>query len=346
MLSKLPTFAALATAASLVGAVKPSYRTVYTFAEQPSWYENVIVGSNGKLVLTTLSPTASVQVLHTPWDNSDDHVISSQTLPGLNGTLGIAHLRDEIYAVAAARFENIYQFISNSSEVWTVDLTDSTNTKRATKIPEAGELNGMVAIPNSRDGDVLVADSSLGQIWKVSTLGKNAGKYEIWLKTDDMAITNSLTERWPFGINGLQRCPSGKLYFTNTNTVTVWSIDMPKGAQPEPKHVKLVADLSTLAVALDDFTLSKDGNTLYITSNKDNKLFALKNNGYKWVPEVILGGEGVAAVAGDTGAAFGQTKHDQNSLYITTSGRAWNSINDTLRGPAQVVSVDLANTEF
>lgn len=342
MLSKLPTLGMLTAAASLANAAQPSYKTVYTFPEQPSWYENVHVGAGGKLVLTTINPTASVHVLRNPWDTSAEHVISSQTLPGLNGTLGLAQVRDDVYAVAAGQFENISEFISNSSEVWLVDVNDSTNTRRVAEMPEAGELNGMVAIPNSRDGDVLIADSSIGQIWKVSTLGKNAGKYESWLKTDEMTITSSLAERWGFGINGLQRCSSGKLYFTNTNTVTIWSIDVPEGVQPEEKHLELVADLSNLTVALDDFALSRDGKAIYVTSNKDNKLFSVKNKGDRWVPELILGGEGIAAVAGDTGAAFGQTKHDQHSLYVVTSGRGWSSDNDTLKGPAQIVSVDLS----
>lgn len=339
---KPSTLAALATSVSLVRAAQtPTPTTIYTFPDEPSWYENVHVGANGKLVLTTISPNASVYVMHHPWNTSADHAITKQTLPGLNGTLGLAEVREDLYAVAAGRFQDIYQFINESAEVWIVDLVDSANTKRIAKMPEAGELNGMVAIPNSPDGDVLVADSSVGQIWKVSTVGKHAGRYEVWLKSEDMAIQNSAPERWPFGINGLQRSSSGKLYFTNTNTVTIWSFDVPEGVKPNQRHVKLVADLSCFAVALDDIALSNDGNTIYATSNKDNKLIAVKRMGKRWTSEVILGGEGFAEVAGDTAAAFGKTQYDKDSLYVVTSGRAWSSKNDTLRGPAEVITLDM-----
>ncbi|OAA60193.1 Six-bladed beta-propeller, TolB-like protein [Akanthomyces lecanii RCEF 1005] len=320
-----------------------SASTIYTFPTEPSWFENVYVGANGKLVLSTISPNASVYVLHQPWNTSVEHALTKQTLPGLNGTLGLAEVREDIYAVAAGQFKNISQFVDGSAEMWIVDLIDSSNSKCIARMPEAGELNGMVAIPNSPDGDVLVADSSLGQIWKVSTVGKNAGAYKVWLKSDEMAIKSSQPERWPFGINGLQHSSTGTLYFTNTNTVTIWSIDTTKQTKPgQNMQVELVADLSGLAVALDDIALSKDGKAIYATSNKDNKLIAVHRVGRRWISKVILGGDGFAEVAGDTAASFGKTRYDRDSLYVVTSGRAWSGDNDTLKGPAKIVRLDLS----
>lgn len=332
MFSKLATLFTFASAALASGA-PPSGQTVYTFPGEPSWFEGVSVRPNGDLVLTTLSPSASFYVLSEPW-SEEPEVVQNITLPDSDGALGLAEVRRDVYAVASGQFENISNFILGSAQVWLVDINHE-DTSLAATIPEAGELNGMVASKDSR-GDVLIADSTYGLIWKVSTTEFNQSS--VWLDAEELKITDTSSTAWPFGINGVQYSPEGGLYFTNTNTRSIYEVETRGG---EPVGVRPVAvDIEDVA-ALDDFIFSRDGRKIYATSNMDNKIVAVdvETGSYS----VVLGGEEDGVVAGDTAAAWGRTRNDRDTLYVATSGRAWSSDDDVLKGPAEVVAVKLGH---
>lgn len=335
MFSKLATLSALASAALASGPQDPTGQAIYTFPGEPSWFEGVSVRHNGDLILSTLSPSASLYVLSKPWSKNPE-ITHNITLPNSDGALGLAEFRPDVYAVAAGKFENISNFVPGSAEVWTVDLNGGEHAKLAATIPAAGELNGMVSDKESRHGDVLIADSTYGLIWKVSTT--NFNQSSIWLDAEELKITETSDSAWPFGINGIQYSPKGGLYFSNTNTKSIYEIETRKGKAVGVKPVAVgIEDVS----ALDDFTFSRDGKTIYATSNMDNSIVAVdvKTGSY----EVVLGGAEDGVIAGDTAAAWGETKHDRDTLYVATSGRAWSTDDDLLKKPAEVVAVDFSS---
>lgn len=317
-------------------------KVIYQFPQDigTSWLEGVLVRDNGDLLLTTITPSASIYTLSRPWD-AEPKITSNITLPNhLTGALSLADLGRNKYAVAAAKFHDLVYLKNHTSEVWLLDLNNPEKPKyhHVASMPEAGELNDMVVLNNDSSGDIniLVADATYGRIWKVSM---STGEYSVWLSTPEMKPVPG-TLPGPFGINGLRYGTDGYLYFTNTNTHTISRIRPRADGSANREDVEYVLEIPGV-LGLDSFAIDKH-NRLWVASNFDNKLILVERRGHSWKSQVVLGGSTKHIVAGDTAVAFGRGKEEDSMLYVVTSGALVQVPPNDFKEPAKVVRVDVS----
>lgn len=317
-------------------------KVIYQFSEDigTSWLEGLLVRDNGDLLMTTLTPTPSIYTLSRPW-HAEPKITSNITLPNLTGALSLADIGQNRYAVAAANFTDKVYLADGTIEVWVLDLCEPEKPKhhRLVSMPEAGELNDMVVVKDS-DGStkILVADATKGRIWKVSM---DTGAYSVWLDTSEM---KPLSDGYPgpFGINGMRFGMDGHIYFSNTNTHTIWRIKTRADGSASPSDVESVLKVPGVR-GLDSFAIDKH-NRLWVASNFDNKLILVERHGSSWKSKVVLGGDTAHIVAGDTAVAFGQGKKEASMLYVVTGGAYASPVPpDDFTEPAKVVQVDVSS---
>lgn len=125
-------------------------------------------------------------------------------------------------------------------------------------IPEAGLLNGLVAIP-ATTAAVLVADVQYGVVYRVDV---STVAYEVVLDAPETkaAGSNNGSARLGshLGVNGL-KIRAGYLYWSNTSRVTIYRIRI--DAEGYPVAGAAVETVGTLAGAtsLDNFTFGPGG---------------------------------------------------------------------------------------
>lgn len=70
-----------------------------------SWFENVAIRGNGDLLVTMLSPNASVYSLHQP--ASGPAKVSIINIGDANGLLGIAETSPDVFAISGGTFSSL-----------------------------------------------------------------------------------------------------------------------------------------------------------------------------------------------------------------------------------------------
>ncbi|KAF7563190.1 hypothetical protein G7046_g894 [Stylonectria norvegica] len=138
------------------------------------------------------------------------------------------------------------------------------------------------------------------------------------------------------GVNGIH--VRGKyLYFTNSNTVSIFRVRISAAGRPvRNAKVELVANLSSVATFLDDFTFSAKGD-IYVATNLDNSVLRVDTKTGK--AKTVVGKSTELTVAGSTAVAFGRTEKDRHTFYVSTSGAAASPVNGTLTEGGKVVAV-------
>ncbi len=214
--------------------------------------------------------------------------------PFFNAVTGITLDRQERYlyaSVVSCELEN--------RGVWRVSLATGEAELLAT-LPLASIPNGIAW----RRGDVYVADSTLGLIWRVP---EDGGAAEVWL--DDPLLDGVA----PFpgapaaGANGLQIFRN-EVYVANASLGTIVVIPFePHDAPGEPRvHAVLPAGLGC-----DDFALDVHG-SIYCGTGPTNTVVRIDPDGSS---DVIL--TAADGLDGPTAAAFGSRGRDRFNLYIT-----------------------------
>ncbi len=175
------------------------------------------------------------------------------------------------------------------------------------ELPRVGLPDGATALQYD-PGVVLVADASKGLIWRVDT---TSGAYSIAI--DDPLFKP--IEPSPLGVDGIH-IVNDELYFTNLGINLVGKLAITaEGSAAGP-----VQNISTLAVAPDDFALAGDG-TVY--AGGYNTLWRIQSKG---TTKAIVGDVKSTAVQGITSAQFGRTAIDRDVVYMGTNGmtyRTW-----------------------
>lgn len=328
----LPSAPAATAPATCARLPLPS-RTVFQFASNGTWIENLAVGPAGDLYFTTLLPAASLYRLRDPGGPAPVASVV-HTVAGAQALTGIAAVTPDTYVVGASNISG-GAVVPGTGALWSIRVPTAANglaeaaARHVVHIAESGLLNGFAALPPGGGGcrgnaTVLVADSFKGLVWRVDV---GAGTYDVGIQVPEMGGE-------PIGINGIQ-VRDGHLYWTNAGTTTIYRLAIDAqgrarpGAAPEALfHVE--------AAQLDDFTIDAAG-TLWVATNADNRLLALGPDGRQ---EVVLGAKGALAVAGDTAVRFGRGANDKKTLYVTTGGANGAPVNGTITEPAKVVAVD------
>ncbi|KAH7117163.1 hypothetical protein B0J11DRAFT_538468 [Dendryphion nanum] len=323
----LALFSSATSAAPLKPGTKlplPS-RAVYQFPN-PSWIENIAVRSNGDLLLTMLTTPELYQLRGVQGPSPRAELIHG--FPSITGLTGIAETTQDTFIVAGGNSSGPGVGIPGTSSVWEVKLRGRRpEVVKIVDIPEAVFLNGVVTNPLNKN-EVLIADSSLGKVFKVNIKEKN---HQVAAEVPEMAPPANAPI--PLGINGVH-IQDGFLYWTNTILSKLFRIRINKnGIVTTGAEVETVATLTSL---LDDFALDRLG-TSWVTTNGNNTVLAISPNGKNVVVEGSLS---ELTVAGATAAAFGRTPKDSDILYVVTSGALAVPVNGTITEGGKIVAIN------
>ena len=166
-------------------------------------------------------------------------------------------------------------------------------------LPLAGIPNGI----DLKDGELYVADSFLGLVWRVPAAG---GAAEIWLDHPLLKLPPGSPTGFP-GPNGL-KVFKGEVYVSNSAAGTVLAIPIGRdGAAGEPRIHAHLPDGS----GCDDFSFDVHG-ALYCTTDPFLTLVKVDPDG---TTQVLL--TSADGLDGPTATAFGRQGQDRFNLYIT-----------------------------
>ena len=292
---------------------------LYQFDEMTA-LENLAARSNGQLILTATNK-ANVY----SYDPPSNVTSLLYTFPESNSTLGIAEAAPDVFIVAVGNYSGLGG-VPGSFSVWSMDFSHNTEkpiVKNITAISEAHSLNGMTAIEGSPDL-VLIADSSLGAIWRVNITSGNYSK-----AIEHVYFAN--TTDFPIGINGI-RTQDHFIFFSNSAQRLYGRIPIDKtgGASAEPE---IIARSLPAVRAWDDFAIDWE----------DKGWIATHSNA---VTQVTVGGKQRNFTLDDptldiqqpTSLVFGRGSPDaEKTLFVVTSGGT-NTNNEDI--PGQILAVD------
>lgn len=311
-------------------------RIVKQFAEDV-WFENIAVRSNGNLLLTTLTPNASLYEIQNPSSKSPT-VVRHFTIDSVRCLFGVVETAPDVFAVSGGSFNDTTGGVKGSFALWAADFAKekSPKPKLIAKIPDAILLNGATTVPNHRNL-VLLADSSLNVVWRVDV---NTGKV-------DVAVT--LPQGVPYVPNTVSIVTNGLharndyLWWSNYTQTTNPKTGAPEAAMYRIKitdkgstaaHAKAEKRFNLPITGMDDFTFGPGKKDLqWVATNTNNQIFAVNSKG-KYA--LVAGATDSFTVATSTSCTFGRTKHDGNILYVATG---YTTLNGVTRG-GKVVAID------
>ncbi|KAK7427104.1 hypothetical protein QQZ08_006373 [Neonectria magnoliae] len=315
--------------------------------DQGTWLENIAVRPNGDLLVTQLFPSASIYTVKKPAGGHHHRALEQiAAIPAIQNIYGLAQVPSrrgdaETYVVVGGNSTSLANPVAGTFSAWTVDLSCSRGKDEVTvrKFSDMDRhsafLNGVAEIPGVASA-VLVSDSTAGLVGRLDlssgAFDTGAFVFPEMAPTADAAL--------PLGVNGI-RIRHGFLYWTNSATVAIYRVAVTvrglpaKGAKPE-----LVFDLSAAASFLDDFTFDADGN-IYVTTNLDNSVIFVDLEA--GTAETVVGSLDALTVAGSTAVAFGRSKHDKDTLYVSTGGGLAAPVGGTKTEGAKVVAVDTSS---
>ncbi|KAH8911151.1 hypothetical protein BR93DRAFT_322416 [Coniochaeta sp. PMI_546] len=302
-----------------------------------TWLENIVVKSNGDLLVTALIPNAALYQISDP-STSKPSVTLIHNFTCVDGLLGISETKPDVFAVVGGNFTSPGVQINGSFSAWEVDLSRGIHeyneknpaiVKLITAIKPAAFLNGLETLPHTPT-TVLTSDSTLGVVWRLDTV---TGHFNKALDFPEMKVAPGAP--LAIGINGI-RISKDTLYWTNSFERTIYRVKVDKnGSVAAGAAVKKVVQIEEAAF-LDDFAIDSDG-IIWVMENVGNRLFAVRPDGSY---ELVEGNVNQTTVAGDTAAAFGKGRKDQKTLYVVTSGAQAGPVNGSYTEGGKVVAVD------
>lgn len=186
-----------------------------------------------------------------------------------------------------------------SRGVWRVD-TETGEAELLATLPLESIPNGIAY----RRGQVYVADSTLGRIWRVPAEG---GTAEVWIESPLLAGVSVPGLPVSPGVNGLQIFRN-EIYAANSSQETI--VVIPFGPHDTAGDPRLHATLPAGA-GCDDFALDVHG-SIYCGTGPSNLLVRIDPDGST---EILL--TAADGLDGPTAAAFGRIGADRFNLYIT-----------------------------
>ncbi|KAL8931893.1 MAG: hypothetical protein Q9216_007033, partial [Gyalolechia sp. 2 TL-2023] len=282
-----------------------------------TWIENVAVRSSSSSILATLATSPELYQI-SPLSLYPPILIHA--FPGYTTLLGITETYPDVFYIAAGNFS--FQTMSatpRSSSLFEVDLNTFSRTRhtpakvrKIADLPDAGFLNGAATL-NSTTGDILIADSAAGAVWKV-----NVRTAAVTNVIPDEPLLKPIPGRMPeMGVNGVHIRDGRELYFTSTNQGVLGRVRLNADGTAAGPATSIASGFPA-----DDFTLDARGQA-YLFINIGNQVVK--------VSTVPGGGEGEATVlagsmadlstiAGPSSGAFGRTVLDKTSLYVGSNG--------------------------
>ena len=303
----------------------PSIRQLWQFPGNQTWIENIAVRSNGQLLISLFSSPELYQI-----DPFHPHPTAKlvTTFPQALGILGIVELEEDVFAVTKGNFSSATGTVDPGSfSVWKLDLRRSPPAlSRIADVPDATILNGITTVKRGSPV-LLVADSMGGVIWRVDAATGRA----------DVALNTTATQPiapFPagFGANGVHT-RRGFLYFTNSDR-GFFRVRLRDDGTPTGN----VETLSSF-IGADDFAFGKGAETYIAAGRNDTVEFFTSAQGL--VPLGVANADAPVLLEGNTALAFGRTKRDEQTLYVTTNGGWSGLVPGTVQVGGRVLAIDL-----
>lgn len=190
-------------------------RTVFQFPEVGTWIENVAARENGDLLFTAVQPRPHLYLLTGLQAAARPEISLLYEFPDIDGLLGIAEVRRDVFAVVGGKLRGIADPVLGSFSLWNVSFADRYPTiDKIVDLPDDVFPNGLVAVPGRSDA-VLVANS-LGSLLRVDV--DRAIVETIAADTEMVPVPGALL---PLGINGI-KILDGYVWWTNSFASTVY----------------------------------------------------------------------------------------------------------------------------
>jgi hypothetical protein len=285
----------------LCGTASPAVSVFATIPDTPS-QENLAVRHDGTILVTSLD---SPGVFLVSSRQSNPPVLVAQ-VPGVNATLGIAELEEDVFYVIAS---NVTGFTATNNEIWRLDMRSFDTTATAdlslvASFPDALVFNGMTRLAKNDTEHILVADSGTGAVVRIN------------VRTGDSAIVISDPTMAPspsgvgIGINGLHTFDN-KLFFVNYDEGTFASVPISLVDGTSAGPVEIIVDGPLLRP--DDFALSRDGSKAWIADKATNVL-----PGVDIAAKTYFVAANSTLLGNDTSVVLGRTPSDMDTLYISS----------------------------
>ena len=282
-----------------------------------TFVENIAVRRSGQLLLTVHNNNELLSV-----DPNDGKSSPARVHLFEKGVCGIVEMGDDVFFVSSGTIGE-----KGSWAVFKVDVSrEPAAVSKLADVPDALFLNGSAALDHS-SGDILVADSILGAIFRVNV---HSAEVKLWLQHKDLgkATDNPMIP----GLNGIKLRP-GYLYCSNTD-----AHNFLRAAVTDAGEATGTIEVVAEKLNVDDFAFDSEGSA-YLTTHLFQSVVKLQSNG---VRTRIAGGQEDPVCAGTTAAAFGRTAHDKTSLYVTTNGGMSFPVNGKVGG-GKVLKIDVGH---
>ena len=216
---------------------------------------------------------------------------------------------EQVGTLAVGARESLYPSSFAPAALWRIDGAGG-NAPVAVKLaalPEGSAPNG---ITFDRRGNLYAADSNLGLVWQLPRRGAgHTGTARAWADGPLLAVGDTVKipgfEQFPVpGPNGI-KVFRGDVYVANSSTARILRIPIdPRG---QAGQVSVAYD----GVIADDFAFDVHG-SLYATTDPFNTVDRIRPDGTK---ETLL--TAADGLAGPSAVAFGTSRGDRTSMYIT-----------------------------
>lgn len=281
-------------------------KTVHRFP-LPTWIENIAVRSNGDLLLTLL--TKPEVYLVKPSDPSNAVLV--HYFDDATALAGIIEVAEDMFYVGGGKFNaKTNQSVSGSFKVWEIDMRDfvagtAAPARVLVDLKDVGLPNGFELL-SKEAGTILVADSSLGCVWKVNV---NEESVEKLIEVDEMKPPPPPVMQ--MGVNGLA-VRDGYLYWSNTTKSLFCRIKIDDNGAPSGALVEVLES----GVVIDDFCFDGFGNA-WVAQHMMNTVGVIRAKGGV---VTVAGSADQLTVAGGAACQFGRMQEDESVLYVVTTG--------------------------
>ena len=304
--------------------------TLFQFPNNGSWVDNIVLRSNGHLLLTRLDVPEVWSV-----DTTTGNASLAYSFPNATSCFGISEIDDDVFAVVVGNFSTkTYAPTPGTFSVQKLNFNggDATEDYRSAKsltasqiatLPEAQALNGMASF-TKESNLVLIADSPKGAVWKVNT---ETGEYSVAL--NDTALEPAEDVALPLGVNGL-KVLNEYLYFSSTTRMQYGRVKLDENAAA-------AGDFEIIASGFlpDNLDLAKDGSA-YIATDPQNSVVRVTPYGQI---ALVAGGQLSTKIPGATSCRL---TDDEKTLYVGTSGGQVAPVLGTFMEPAKIVKITLS----
>ncbi|KAJ5557316.1 hypothetical protein N7494_001231 [Penicillium frequentans] len=310
-------------------------RTVYQFASNDTWLENLATRSNGIILATEIGPPANLLAFDPREKHPKKKVIKDFTpVLGLSGITEGAH---DVFYVAGANTtsDNISDPPTNATHVWEVDFNKNSEHPQIKLLCRPTAPTGFNGLTSFNETILLASASYQDSIFAIDT--KTGRTWEAIKQTSLMS-----------SINGI-KVSDGFVYWTANGALY--------RAELYPDVTAGTGQLIFKGSAFDDFAIAPNGFALNSTYGSDYKFAYLATAAYNTIEqviftrngtavghEIIAGAEDSTEVAEPTGAFFGRGEGQLNKLYVTTGGAS--AVNVDVNGTDVAVGAQLLEIQL